>query len=263
MSKRKIVLDDDTKSVDEQVTLIEVVLDGSGSMDSIRNDTIGGFNSFLRNQQEREDGGIVRLSLTQFNTFPGGRLKVIYDNIPINSVKPLTDKSYIPSGATPLLDAVGTRIKAVDKAFFKYKIKPAILFVIITDGEENSSIKFTNENIAALIKEREEFGWIFVFLGANQDAWEAGTGYGIAGGNTLNIADGGVGMVAAFNNLSRSTTMYRTAGSKYTESFFSGDDGDGNEKDTTPLVNADALSGNRSKPSKLNLNNRCKNVKKN
>lgn len=234
MPKRKIQFEDGARDGDVQLTEIEVVLDGSGSMQGIKSDTIGGFNGYIETQKNQEGGENVRLSLVQFNTMS---LDVIYDSIPLDNVKPLTAEDYTPGGGTPLLDTVGSRIVALDEKIKSYNVKPSVLFVVITDGEENSSQKYKSEDITTMITEREKDGWLFVFLGANQDAWVTGMGYGMQGGNTLSVASGGVGMREAFASLDVSTRAYRQTGSQYTDSFFSdADKTAGGTPDTTKDV---------------------------
>ena len=229
MVKRKIQLEDKAKAGDEQVTLIEVVLDESGSMDDILSDTIGGLNGYIRDQKEQADGGLARFSLTKFSAVGEEFVRTIVSNVPVDQVKPITGEDYKPYGGTPLLDAVGQRITEVDTLLNSYKVRPAVLFAVITDGLENQSRKYKKEEIAKMISGRDGKGWTFVFLGANQDAWGESSQIGYVQGNTLDIAAGGVGMTAAYDTLSTSTSSYRLAGSAATRAFFK-------EPETTPEV---------------------------
>lgn len=213
-------LENKAKSGDEQITVIEVVLDASGSMQGNKSDTLGGLNSYIEDQKKQLDGGQVRFSLTQFPSVGSKLVDNLYNMVPIENINPIKDSEYKIMGMTPLLDAVGTRIAAVDSQLGDFKTAPSVLFVIITDGDENESKEYTTEMITKLITEHEEKGWVFVFLGANQDSWGTGISYGMQGGNTLNVADGTSGMSDAFASVSRSTTNYRTQGSGYTATFF-------------------------------------------
>lgn len=219
--KRKMILEDEAKVGDEQVTLIEVVLDESGSMYNIVGDTLGGLNQYIKDQTEQADGGVARFSLTQFSSLVGDEyVRTRLNNVPIDQVKPITDKDYRPNGGTPLLDAVGARIAEVDTLLKDYKVRPSVLFVVITDGEENTSTKYEKEAISKMVSERDGKGWTFVFMGANQDSWGESSQIGYVQGNTMNIGAGGAGMVQAYSTLSASTRSYRETGSLPTIDFF-------------------------------------------
>lgn len=151
-------------------THIYVLLDRSGSMKSIRSDVIGGFNTFLAQQQA--DGDDARLTLVQFDS--RDLAEVVYENRPIAKVKPLTEATFVPRGGTPLLDATGLLIaKAKKRAKARAaKGKPeSIVFVTITDGHENASRKFKVAQIREQIEKRTAKGWTFVFLSAGPDAY--------------------------------------------------------------------------------------------
>lgn len=147
------------------------LLDVSGSMESCWDDTIGGFNSFLSDQ--KATGG--RLTLVQFDH----EYTVTCSRTPIKDVKPLTRETYKPRGSTALLDAIGTMIKD-----WTARAKPSV--VILTDGLENSSKKFTKAHIKDLIEAKTKEGWTFAYLGANQDAFAEAGSIGIAPGCTMN-----------------------------------------------------------------------------
>ena len=137
------------------------ILDRSGSMETCRDDTIGGFNAFLREQQA--GGGTLTLVLFDHE------YQVVYGNKPITDCPPLTAQTFVPRGSTALLDAIGRAIKAVPAG-----TQPTV--VILTDGQENASQQYTKAHIKDLIEEKTKAGWTFVYLGANQDAFaEAGT----------------------------------------------------------------------------------------
>ena len=222
MGKRKIQLEDKAKTGADQVTLIEVVLDESGSMWEIVGDTLGGLNGYIGDQKKQADGGLARFSLTKFSSMGPEYVRNVVNNVPIDQVKPITEEDYRPSGGTPLLDAVGQRITEVDTLLNDYKVRPAVLFVVITDGFENTSSKFKKEEISKLIAGRDGKGWTFTFLGASEDAWEESQQYGVSRGNTMTVTEvGGLPtMDAAFSGLSAATTRYRTAGAASTRGFY-------------------------------------------
>lgn len=162
-------------------TRIHVILDRSGSMESCLNDTIGGFNSFLR-QQKNITSDSAYLSLYQFNN----NYEIIYQDKNINEVPDLTIDTFIPNGQTALLDAIGKTINSVNE--YSYTTEDTVIIVIITDGEENSSCYFEKNIINKMIEEKKQKGWQFVFLGANQDAIEEGAKLGIGANSSLSYA---------------------------------------------------------------------------
>ena len=155
-----------------------VIIDESGSMQHITNDTIGGFNTFLETHQKLP--GKALLTLVKFNT----KYEVVHNGLDVRTVPQLNTTTYQAMGSTALLDAVGRSIDEVGKRYdaLKKKDKPGkVIFLIITDGEENSSKEYKLEQIKEKTKLRQEKDkWEFVFMGANQDAWAAGGGMGIS-----------------------------------------------------------------------------------
>ncbi len=145
---------------------IHVVLDRSGSMYECIGDTLGGFNHFIEKQKEDNPDGTVTLHLFAHD------YETIYKNKPVNEVEKLTTSTYFPRGQTALLDAIGHSIKNAES-------EEKSMMVIITDGQENSSRKYTHAHVKDLITMKEELGWNFVFLGANQDAIKVGGVLGI------------------------------------------------------------------------------------
>jgi len=148
--------------------VVYCVLDRSGSMADCLTDTIGGFNTFLKEQDPDEI-----LSLTLFDN----EINHLYKKA-VRDIEPLTQKTYVPRGGTALLDAIGTVIKKVPT-----DETPSI--VILTDGFENSSTKYTKMHINDLIQEKKKSGWTFVFLAANQDAIQSGKELGIPEDSSL------------------------------------------------------------------------------
>ena len=151
------------------------VLDKSGSMDSIAKDTIGGYNAFVNDQ--KEFGGTMSLMLFD-NT-----IETLYEDVDINQIERLTHKSYVPRGTTALYDAIGTCIKKIEN--FEYTSDVTIKVIILTDGEDNSSKKYSSHQIKELITTKTSVGWDFMFLGADQDAVCAAAHLGIDMDNTL------------------------------------------------------------------------------
>lgn len=156
-------------------TEIIMLLDKSGSMYNLTNDTIGGFNSFVESQK---DDTKTTLTTVLFDS----TWSVMHDGVDIYSVEPMTAKDYIPSGNTAMLDAIGETINRVQDRHDELGVeKPDnVLFVITTDGLENVSSKFTKAQIEKMIQHQTKgHGWEFIFLGANMDAVSEATSIGI------------------------------------------------------------------------------------
>lgn len=153
---------------------IVVVLDESGSMQSCKRDTIGGFNEFLSSQQKIK--GDANVTLVKFSDY----YTVVNEATPVAHVSPLNESNYTPSNSTALLDAVGKTINSIGKrlaALPEDKRAEKVIFAIITDGEENSSKEFTRKQIFEMVThQRTKYNWEFLFLGADIDAWGAEIG---------------------------------------------------------------------------------------
>ena len=178
-------------------------------MQSMASDVVGGFNTFLREQAA--DGDDALMTLIQFDSTDPH--EVLAKSVPITEMKPLSSEDFVPRGSTPLYDAIGHAIG--DATIRQEAIKSdvdtieEVIFVVYTDGEENQSREYTQEKIFELIKKRQESGWTFVFLGADQDAYQAGGRIGLSVGNTQNFAADGEGNARAFSGLSKSMVRER------------------------------------------------------
>lgn len=184
------------------------VLDRSGSMSTIINDSISGFNFFLEEQKKVE--GKANMSIMLFDTeFLKSKLKSI------QKIEKFTRKTYVPRGATALYDAIGITIDdELDRLSNLTKNKRPIktLCVILTDGEENSSVNYDKNLIKQMITEmREEFEWEFIFLGANQDAILTADGLGISKGNTINFDATSDGITVAYASMNKAASHYRAS----------------------------------------------------
>lgn len=191
----------------KNVTDITIILDRSGSMEYIKDSTIKGFNSFLKEQQNSE--GDANLTLVQFDH----DYQILYENIDIKEVKKLTQKTFVPRGSTALLDAIGVTINNTKN---RIKLTPndkkpdKVLVVIITDGEENSSNKYSREKIFKKISKREKKdNWNFIFIGSNQDAIAVGSGFGISSDRSLTFANDDDGAKMAFKSMSENICEMR------------------------------------------------------
>ena len=158
-------------------TEIIFVIDASGSMSHLVGDTIGGFNGFIESQKALE--GKVTLTTVLFDS----NWRTLHNGIDLHEVKPMTTADYVAGGMTAMLDAIGETINRVQDRHDELGAeKPEnVLFVITTDGEENSSRKFTKNQIEKMIKHQTNgHGWKFMFLGANMDAVKEATSIGIS-----------------------------------------------------------------------------------
>ena len=168
----------------KNLTEVVFILDRSGSMSGLESDTIGGFNSTIENQKKSEDEVLVSTVLFDHESV------VLHDRVPIAEIKPMTEEDYQVRGSTALLDAIGDAIRHI-KNVHKYareEDKPAkTLFVITTDGMENSSRRYSYKEIKALVKKQQEKnGWEFLFLGANIDAIDVAGSIGISARRAVN-----------------------------------------------------------------------------
>ena len=186
------------------------ILDRSGSMGGTVDDSIGGYNTFLKKQ--KEDDGENTITLVLFDN----KYDVIYENIDINEVDDLTDKVYIPRGMTSLNDAIGRTLVTARERHMKLpedKRPENVVVAILTDGMENSSREYSSDKIKELVKLYEkEYNWKFMYLAANQDSFAVGQAYGFSRGNTLNFCDTGVGRQHAFANVSSYTSQSKMRG---------------------------------------------------
>ena len=163
-------------------TEVIFVLDASGSMSRLTNDTVEGFNGFVEKQK---DDTKTTITTVLFNT----NSWTLHDGIDVYEISPMTDKEYRAGGSTALLDAIGDTINKVqDRHDNMDKDKPDnVLFVITTDGEENSSRRFNKSQIQKMIKHQTNgHGWEFIFMGANMDAVQEANDIGISATKAVN-----------------------------------------------------------------------------
>ena len=196
------------KKTNGQTELV-FILDRSGSMSGLESDTIGGFNGMLA--QHRSEGGDVLVSTVLFDH----ENEVIHDRVRIADVPALTSKEYYTRGCTALLDAMGDGIRHI-KNVHKYarpEDRPArTMFIITTDGMENSSTRYTADQVRAMVKQQEEAGWAFVFLGANIDAVEVAGGLGIRPAFAAEFACDAAGVRENFASLGAMTCAFSAVG---------------------------------------------------
>ena len=195
-------------------THIAVILDRTGSMESIRDDTIGGFNTFL-NQQKAEPG-LATLTLVQFDT--QNPYEIVHKFKEIKDVPELTRETFVPRASTPLLDAMGRGINDLEHGLSQLDEddRPErVVMVIITDGQENSSREFRKDQIQKMIKEKQEkYDWQFVFLSADLAAIRDALDSGIRAASAMSFDKDAHGTAAAWSSASERISDYRAARSK-------------------------------------------------
>lgn len=189
------------------LTEIAFVLDRSGSMNPIAGDAIGGFNTFLHDQQALP--GEARLTLVLFDH----EFLVTHNNVNIRMVGPLDAKTYVPRGMTALLDAVG---RTIDDMGARLAATPEdqrpskVIFAILTDGQENASRDYTFTKVAGMIKhQQDKYQWEFFFLAANQDAIAAAGALSIAPKDAIAFQATGQGVRKAQDDLSNRVAASR------------------------------------------------------
>lgn len=192
--------------------LVSFVLDETGSMLSVKDQTISGFNEYIQTLRNDDSADDIRFTLTKFNS---SKTEVVYDSARVADVEPLTHESYQPNSTTPLYDAIGRTIRSVDGA---KKNKDSALVIIQTDGLENASKEYTQQGIFDLIEERKKDGWTFVFLGADQDAYAASDQFGISRGNTVSYASAET--QSTLRRVAKATTSYTSRSGQQTDEFW-------------------------------------------
>lgn len=183
----------------QKPTQIVVVLDRSGSMDSIARPTVEGLNSFIKEQRNAK--GDATMTLVQFDH----EYQIDYTARPINEVKDLINgETFRPNGTTALFDAVGKTINDLNTT-------DDVVFVIITDGHENASREYDQKKVFSLIEEKKKMGWNFLFLGANQDAIKAGSSMGISASNSINYNANANSVNTLYSNISSKVSNFRSS----------------------------------------------------
>lgn len=168
----------------KNLTEIVFILDRSGSMAGLEKDTIGGFNSLIR-KQRREDGEAL-ISTVLFDNDS----EVIHDRVPLDRIPEMTEEEYYVRGCTALLDAVGGAVHHIGNVhkYAREEDRPEhTLFVITTDGMENASRRYSYDQVRQMIeRQKEKYGWEFLFLGANIDAAKEAARFGIQEDRAVN-----------------------------------------------------------------------------
>ncbi len=193
------------------LTELVMILDRSGSMSGLEEDTIGGFNSMIEKQKKEE--GEAYVSVVLFDDVQ----EVPYDRVDLRSIRPMTGEQYFVRGSTALLDAVGRAIRHIGN-IHKYAreedVPEKTIFVITTDGLENASREFSYRRVRDMIKrQHERYNWEFIFLGANMDAVAEAARFGISASRAARYACDAAGTALNFQVLGDAVACARRAGS--------------------------------------------------
>jgi hypothetical protein len=193
-----------------EATLIGVILDRSGSMASVCEPTIAGFNEFLHTQQRQHDGGRAIMSLTQFDD----RYEVNFIGEPIENVPDLDTESYVPRGMTALYDAIGRTIHEIEAWTRAENWQERVLVLIVTDGQENASREYNSDAVSALIDQKERDGWNFAYMGANQDSYAVSDSLNIRADYTANYDATAGGTAENYKRMASAASKWRASKAK-------------------------------------------------
>ncbi len=205
MEEDRLIRDEDAEQ--EVVSEIVCIIDRSGSMASIIDDAIGGFNSFLKDQ--RAIPGKAYLTLVRFDN----EYEVVYESKPILDMPDVTEETLRPRGTTAMWDAIGKTLEdtrdRMKLAMHDYKV----IVVILTDGAENDSRSYDEEKVKGLIEEGKKQSWEFLFLGANIDAFAVSKSINLNAAQTVQYEHTSRGIVSAYNSMSNTVASFRDGSS--------------------------------------------------
>lgn len=191
----------------KESTELVFILDRSGSMHGMEKDVIGGFNAML--EKQKHEPGSAYVSTILFDD----RTQVLHDRLPIRKVEPITERDYFVGGSTALLDAIGGAIHHIGN-IHKYArpedVPAHTIFVVNTDGMENASVRYTAAEVKSMIeRQKEKYGWEFLFLGANIDAVGTAGGLGIEASRAANFRCDTEGIRLNYEAMARAVTSIR------------------------------------------------------
>lgn len=196
-----------SEKIKNGITELVFILDRSGSMSGLESDTIGGFNAMIEKQKKQD--GECYVSTVLFDNVS----EVLHDRVKLTDIKPMTDKEYTVRGCTALIDAIGGAIHHIGNVH-KYArsedVPEHTVFVITTDGMENASHKYSGEKVKRMIeRQKEQYGWEFLFIGANIDAVETAAQYGISKDRAVNYNADEVGTKILYETVSKAVCDVR------------------------------------------------------
>ena len=191
----------------DNLTELVFILDRSGSMGGLEGDTIGGFNAMI--EKQKKEPGEALVSTVLFDDVS----EVLHDRVPLDRVPRMTDNDYTVRGCTALIDAIGGAIRHIAN-IHKYArpedVPARTMFVITTDGMENASHRYSSDEVKRMIeKEKSEYGWEFLFIGANIDAVETGRRFGIGKDRVANYKADGTGTEILYESVTEAVAQVR------------------------------------------------------
>lgn len=191
------------------ITEMVFILDRSGSMGGLEQDTIGGFNSMINKQKAQDGKCYVSTVLFDHET------DVIHDRVELADIEPMTEDDYFVRGCTALVDAIGgaiNHIGNIHKYIRREDVPEHTMFVIITDGMENASHKYSSSQVKRMIeRQKERYGWEFLFIGANIDAVETARGFGISEDRAVNYHADARGTSVLYENVANACCTMRAS----------------------------------------------------
>ena len=192
----------------QNLTEMVFILDKSGSMSGLEADTIGGFNSMIE-RQKKEDGEAL-VSTVLFSN----ESDVIHDRVDLRQISPLTEREYFVGGCTALIDAIGGAIHHIGNVhkYAREEDRPEhTIFIITTDGMENASHRYSSDQVKAMVqRQKEKYGWEFLFLGANIDAVETAAHFGISEDRAVTYRNDSRGQALNYAGISEAVRSVRT-----------------------------------------------------
>lgn len=188
------------------LTELVFILDRSGSMAGLEEDTIGGFNAMIADQKQKDGECYVTTVLFDHE------ISTLHDRKRLADIAPLTDKDYTVRGCTALIDAIGVtvnKIASIHKYARPEDVPATTMFVITTDGLENASKEYSSDKVKKMIEEKKKLGWEFLFIGANIDAVETAKHFGIAEDRAVNYHADKKGTATVFRSVSKAVGCAR------------------------------------------------------
>lgn len=193
----------------ENLTEIVFILDKSGSMEHLTDDTIGGYNAYIKSQQEEEGEAYLTTVLFSHEHY------YLHDHVNIKDVQPITRSEYFTSGCTALLDTIGDTIARVGYRLSNTpeEERPShVIFVITTDGYENASQEYTRDQVKKMIQhQQEKYSWEFLFLGAGIDAYQEAESIGIGGLHAMSVTPDSLGTANVYCSVANASKSIRNA----------------------------------------------------
>ncbi len=193
----------------KNLTELVFILDRSGSMSGLESDTIGGFNSMIEKQKKQDGECIVSTVLFDDES------RVIHDRVSLDEIRPMTEDDYFVGGCTALIDAIGGAIHHIGNVH-KYArpedVPENTIFIITTDGQENASHRYSSDKVKQMIeRQKEKYGWEFLFIGANIDAVETAKRYGIDRNRAVNYNADAQGTSVLYETVSKAVCNVRAS----------------------------------------------------